>query len=75
MHLKFINDMKEVEELRQKEKIMCEQEVMVNKQITEQTLEKNKKLIEEITKLKGILKVPRLHYKNIERLDWDNISR
>ena len=54
---------------------MFETEINVNKQITEATLEKNKKLIEEITHLKQIIKVPRLHFKHVEKSDWDTISK
>ena len=54
---------------------MFQSEINVNKRITEATLEKNKKLIEEITHLKQIIKVPRLHFKQVEKSDWDTISK
>ena len=66
--------LEEVKKARDEEKEVAEREVEVNKRIAEIKVTENNQLREEIKQVKLMLKIPRMHFKNIETSDWENLK-
>mmetsp|Transcript_31399 Transcript_31399/g.48016 ORF Transcript_31399/g.48016 Transcript_31399/m.48016 type:complete len:109 (-) Transcript_31399:187-513(-) len=69
------NKMRELKKEREEECGVYEREIEINKAITKKTKEHNEQLMAEIKVLKQMIQVPRLHFKNIEKSDWDSLKR
>ena len=74
MEAQFMNKLEEVKKAREEEKEVADKEVEVNKRIADQMVSENKQLREEIKQVKLMLKIPRIHFKNIENSDWQSLK-
>ena len=66
-----MNNMKEDWE---KERTLLVQEIELNKETTKQIQINNGKMAKEYKTMQEVIKVPRLHYKQIEKVDYDTLT-
>ena len=57
-----------------KEKIVLEKELALSEKIRGDLTQGMDKLKQELKELKQIIKVPRLHYKHIDSIDYDDLK-
>ena len=74
MESQFMKKLDEVKKARDEEKEVADKEVEVNQKIAAHNIRENKQLREEIKQVKLMLKIPRIHFKNIENSDWDSLK-
>jgi len=66
-----MNNMKEDWE---KERKLLVQEIELNKEMTKQMQIERSKMAKEYKTMQEVIKVPRLHYKEIEKIDYDTLT-
>eukprot|EP00347_Sterkiella_histriomuscorum_P009793 403339870 len=69
----FFQEKQKMEDETSKEKNMLQEELRVNDIIKDQLAQGQDKLRQELKELKRIIKIPRMHFKYLEKLEYDEI--
>lgn len=69
----FVKLTEEKADRARKEEIMMK-EIELNVRIREEKEAENERLYKEIKEVKGMLRVPRLHYKELEKTDFEGLK-
>eukprot|EP00347_Sterkiella_histriomuscorum_P011268 403373102 len=69
----FFQEKQKMEDETSKEKNMLQEELRVNDIIKDQLAQGQEKLRQELKELKRIIKIPRMHFKYLEKLEYDEI--
>ncbi|CDW84153.1 UNKNOWN [Stylonychia lemnae] len=69
----FFSEKSKMEEEALKEKTILQEELRLNDIIKEQLQQGQDKLRQELKELKRIIKIPRMHFKYLEKLEYDEI--
>lgn len=69
----FFHEKMKLEEEHNNQKNMLQEELRLNEVIKEQLQQGQDKLRQELKELKRIIKIPRMHFKYLEKLEYDEI--
>ena len=69
-----LQKIRELMKIQSQEKKLLQKELTVSEKVREELTQGMEKLKVELKELKQIIKVPRLHYKNIESIDYDDLK-
>lgn len=73
LNSKLAKDTKRLNDQLETERKVFHQELLVNRKVRKMLEEQVEKMNEEYLKMKQIIKIPRLHFKQIEKRDFDHI--
>lgn len=69
----FFQEKKQMEQQYEKEKTMLLEELKLNQQIYESLAHQKEKLLQELREVKQIIKVPRMHFKYLEKMQYNDL--
>ena len=69
----FFDEKKQIQDAFRQEKLFLYEEFKVNKAIQFVLQQGKDKLLEELKEVKKIIKIPRMHFKYLEKMEYDGI--